>query len=305
MCRCGNSTGMKQFLICAIAICAVACKKDQSATGDAAKQAMGLYAKGFNLILKDPRDLVDTYFRTIPEAGPTVEAKPRLFPSQSMASRSIKDAHAAFDEAKKSAPSSLAELAPEADRAIAAVDKVFATYDDAQKYYESEGYKDDKLAKGKKLHADMLAAAKELDDAIGKLEDGLSKIEDAQAADEVKDRAGTKDYGYWFRNYNLEAKKLLVAARDPKKVGDAFKAFEAVQTSFTEFVKSKGTDLNSSFQPFARDADSFFNAATKLHRDARDGADLREARQSLVSAYNSLISMANSLYQVESAGALK
>ena len=121
----------------------------------------------------------------------------------------------------------------------------------------------------------------------------------------VKDRAGTKDYGYWFRNYNLEAKKLLAAARDPKKIGDAFKAFEAVQTSFTEFVKSKGTDLNSSFQPFARDADSFFNAATKLHRDARDGADLREARQSLVSAYNSLISMANSLYQVESAGALK
>jgi uncharacterized phage infection (PIP) family protein YhgE len=296
---------MKQFLICAIAICAVACKTDQSATGDAAKQSMGLYAKGFNLLLKDPRELVDTYFRSIPEAGPTADAKPRLFPSQSMTASSIKQARDAFAEAKKSAPSSLAALAPASDRAMAAVDKVFATYDEAQKYYDAEGYKDDKLAKGKKLHADMMSAARELDDAIGNLEDGLSKIEDAQAADEVKDRAGNKDYGYWFRNYNLEAKKLLVAARDPKKIGDAFKAFEAVHTAFTEFVKGKGSDLASSFQPFARDADSFFAAATKLNRDAKDGADLREGRQSLVSAYNSLINMANSLYQVESAGALK
>jgi hypothetical protein len=296
---------MKQFLICAIAVCAIACKKDQSATGDAAKQAMGLYAKGFNILLKEPRQLVETYFGTIPEAGPKADAKPRLFPEQTHVTSSIKEARAAFDEAKKSAPTSLAELAPLADRAMAAVDKVFTTFDEAQRYYEAEGYKDDKLAKGAKLHADMIAAARDLDDSIGKLEQGLSKIEDTQAADEVKDRAGNKDYGYWFRNYNLEAKKLLVAARDPKKIADAFKAFEGVQSSFTEFVKGKGTDLSSSFQPFARDADSFFAAATKLNRDARDGADLREARQSLVNDYNSLISMANSLYQVESAGALK
>src|SRR5262249_49776499 len=132
----------------AIALTIVACHKDQSTTGATAKEAMGLYAKGFNLMLKDPRGMIDTYFQTIPRTGPTLDAKPNLFPSQQMAASSIKQAREAFDEAKKVAPSTMADLAPASDRVMAACDKLTATFTDAVKYYEAETYKDDKLAKG-------------------------------------------------------------------------------------------------------------------------------------------------------------
>jgi len=281
------------------------CHKDQSATGDAAKQAMGGYAKGFNLLLKDPHDLVKSYFQTISEEGPAAGAKPHLFPSQSSAARAVKDAREAFAAAGAGAPAALAQLAPASEHAVAAADRAIAVFTEAQKYYEAENYKDDQLAKGKQLHTQMLAARKELSAAMSAFEDGLSGIEDAQAASELEDYAGDKGYSYWFRYYNIAAKKFVATVDDATKRDAAYQAISAAHTALAAFAASKG-ELAVGFGPYMASADTFLAACTKLTRaDKGVAAETGDAGQGVISAYNGLINSGNFLYQLESTHSLK
>jgi hypothetical protein len=291
-----------------------ACKKDTSTTGAPAQEAMGLYAKGFNALLKDPKQMIKEYFDSIPEAGPDPKARLRLFPRQNFATSAIKEARESFDKAKSAAPDSMASLAPAADQAIAAIERVATTYTAAQKYYEAENYKDDQLAKGKELHGQMIAAAKDFNTALGTLEAGLSKIEDEQATQELAKYEGDKSYSYWFRFYNMQAKKFLSAveaAHTPEtlaKLDAAFQPIAAATDALGKFVASKGGKVNTTFNSYADRATSFHATATKLIRLAKepkvDGAALDRETESLISNYNTLVSMANTLYDVEAAKAL-
>ena len=148
----------------------------------------------------------------------------------------------------------------------------------------------------------MIAASKDFDTALDNMADGLTAIEDAQAIDEIKSHEGSKDYGYWFRAYTFEAKKLLAVAHkgDAAALGKAVAAFEPTDTAFAKFVADKGTGLAQAFSPYAGAADRFHAAVAKLARDPK-GFDMNE----LVSAYNSLVNTGNSLYQLEGTPALE
>jgi hypothetical protein len=299
-------------LIAALAI-AAACKKDQSATGADAKQAMGLYAKGFNDLLADPKRLIGDYFSSIPADKPLdFERKPSLMGSSFAASK-IKEAREAFAAARDAAPESLAALAPAADAALAAADKAIAIYDTAYKYYEAETYKDDKGEQAKQLRDQMIAASKEFSGAINKLSDGMESIEDAQVADEIAKHADDKDYSYWFRFYSQQAKLVVNAVSregSPEKIGAAVKALAPIDDQLAAFVKAKGGKLSSSFKTYINNATSFQAATTKLMRllDAKKPLDDREvgaAADAVIFAYNQLVSYGNSLYQIEAVKNLK
>jgi hypothetical protein len=290
-----------------------ACKKDNSATGAPAQEAMGLYAKGFNDLIADPKQMITEYFDNIPESGPEPGSKPRLFPRQNFGISKIKEAREAFKAAKEAAPASLAGLAAPADDALVAIDKVATTFAEAHKYYDAENYKDDQFAKGKVLHAQMLEAAKQFRVAINKLEDGLSVIEDQQAVAEVAKYASDKGYSYWFRFYNMEAKKFIAAvehADTPEQRAALATAFQPIATAnddLTKFVASKGTKVNGSFNAYVSQASSFHATAVKLLRLVKDPAaeaELGRETEALIRNYNNMVSMANSLYQVEGADAL-
>lgn len=298
------------FLVLA-ALVTGACSKDSSTTGEPAQRAMGLYAKGFNALIKDPKQMIEEYFDKIPETGPVIEgsSKLKLFPRQNFAGNAIKTAREAFAEARSSAPATMAELATHADAALAAITKVEATFTAAQKYYDAENYQDDKLAKGTQLHTEMLAATKQFTEALGKLEAGLSKIEDDQAAVEIAKHAGAKGYSYWFRFYNAEAKKFLSAVERGEGLDAAFAALGASTTELAAFAASKGTQLNATFKTYAGMGETFHGTATKLVRQAKaptpDEAAADRERQALVSNYNNLVQLGNSLYDLEAAKALE
>lgn len=290
-----------------------ACKKDNSATGEPAQEAMGLYAKGFNGLIADPKQMITEYFDNIPEAGPEPGSKPRLFPRQNFGASKIKEAREAFAAAKSAAPASLAKLAPPADKAIVAIEKVATAFTEAQKYYDAENYKDDNFARGKQLHAQMLEATAQFQAALHELEDGLSVIEDQQAVAELAKHTD-KGYGYWFRYYNIEAKKLLHAVEsastpdERKALVAAFQPIVTANDELAKFVASKGSSVNGSFNAYVSSASSFHATAVKLMRLVKDGAGddkaIAQETESLIRGYNSLVSMANSLYQVEGANAL-
>jgi hypothetical protein len=287
------------------------CKQDASATGKPAQEAMSLYAKGFNALIADPKQMITEYFDNLPD-GPQPGTKPRLFPRQGFGTSKIKEARDAFVAAKEAAPASLAGLAAPADEAIIAIEAVATAFTAAQKYYEAENYKDDNFAQGNALHAQMVEAAKRFNGAVNKLEDGLSAIEDQQAANELAKYAGDKGYSYWFRFYNMEAKKFLTAverASTPEgrtALATAFAKIAAVDAELGKFVAAKGAGINGSFKSYAGMASSFHATAVKLARLAKDDkADLGPDFNSPVQNYNNLVNMANSLYQVEEVDALK
>lgn len=304
---------MYRFVL-ALALLFSACKKDNSTTGEPAREAMGLYAKGFNALIADPKQMVTEYFDKLPD-GPQPDSKPRLFPRQNFGTSKISEARDAFVAAKKAAPASLANLAAPADEALVAIDKIAVTFTAAQKYYDAENYKDDNFAKGKELHGQMVEASKQFQGALNKLEDGLSVIEDQQATDELKKYAGDRGYSYWFRAYNMEAKKFLTAverADAPEQraaLASAFAPMQKADEELAKFVEAKGTKLNASFKAYVGAAGRYNASAVKLLRLVKeakpDEAAVGRELDALVSSYNSLISMANSLYQLEAADALK
>lgn len=303
-----------RFIFIALAFIA-ACKKDASTTGAAAQEAMGLYAEGFNTLIKDPKSLIRDYFRSIPDSGPDEKTKPHLFPHQNSLPNTIKVARTAFDKAKAAAPKSLANLAPAADQSIAAVERLQQVYAAAQKYYEAENFKDDQFAKGKELHAQMIAVTKDFNAAIGKLENGLSSVEDEQAAQELAKFADNKGYSYWFRHFNMQAKKFLGSvetAQTPEQFAKLEEAFQPIATAHDElnkFVAAKSAQVNATFGSYAKQVDSFHAAGTKIVRLAKapklEAAEFDREAENLVGRYNNIVGFGNTLYKLEAQGLLK
>ncbi|MBA3501276.1 MAG: DUF3829 domain-containing protein [Deltaproteobacteria bacterium] len=285
------------------------CKKDNSTTGQPAQEAMGLYAKGFNALIGDPKQMITEYFDRLPD-GPQPGTKPSLFPRQNFGASKITEAREAFVAAKKAAPPSLANLAAPAEEALVAIDKIAVAFTAAQKYYEAENYKDDNFAKGKELHQQMVAAAAQYRAAVNKLEDGLSVIEDQQAATELAKHESAHGYSYMFRFYNIEAKKFLSAverAQTPEQRGAlpaAFQKIAAADEELGKFVAAKGAKVNGAFKSYAGMASSYQATAVKILRLVKDNQDPSAEMDALVRNYNSLVTMASSLYQLEDANAL-
>jgi uncharacterized protein DUF3829 len=292
-----------------------ACKKDESLTGADAKKTMGLYAKGFNALLADPKRMLSGYFSTLPADKPLdFSRKPTLFDDHFVAGK-VKEAKEAFAAAKESAPKSMATLDAPAQQALAAIDKATAVYGEAYAYYQAEGYKDDKGDKGKKLHEQLIAASKEFNGALNKLSDGMSAIEDAQAADEIA-KYDDKSYSYWFRYYTQQAKLFVVAlerANSPEEIGKLAaiaKTLAAANEQLAAFANGKGAALNSSFKNYYKDAVALDGEVKKLMRLVGEGKtfadrELGQAADGVTSAYNILVEMGNALYQVEGVNNLK
>jgi hypothetical protein len=306
---------------------AAGCKKDQSATGATAQNAMGLYAEGFNVLIAEPQGLVEEYFKAIPEEGPDETKNNKLFPRQNFARGKIDAAKKSFAAAKSGAPASLAKLPPMADATIVAIEKVYAAFEAAQKYYDAETYKDDKFAKGKEIHAQMLASAKEFKTAIHAFSEELSAIEDAQAEAELK-KFDAKSARYWFRFGNSRGKKLLAVVHKDlsetyvKDLEAALAEYAPVKDGVVKFVADNGAGLQEGvravYSNYRDRVESLFATATKVKRAAADfvtgdgknnkaGLErvLNNELEAATSDYNNMVSAANSLYDLEGNGLLK
>jgi len=293
-----------------------ACNKDPSTTGADAKRAMGLYAKGFNALLEDPKRLVAGYFSSI-TAGPKgidLTQQPHLSDS-TFAQRKVKEAREAFTAANEAAPDSLA-LAPKAEAAVAAAEQAVTTYDTAYKYYQAESYKDDKGAQAKQLHEQMIAASKTYDAALDALSAAMESIEDAQSKDEINKYAGDKNYSYWFRFYTHEAKRFVTAVTRAKSPADLQQLSAAAQTLATHdaalaaFAAKKGKRLNDSFKNYVDTATSFQAEVKKLLRLTEAGKtfeddETAQAADAVIDTFNRLIRIGNTLYQIEGVDNLK
>ncbi len=288
------------------------CKKDQSTTGDVAQAAQGGFAEGFNKLIDGPKNLLKDYFRNVDEAkGPT--EKYRGMGGAFTVERDITEAKKSFGEAKAATPASMKDMPPLADAALAGAEKVWAVYAEIAKYNEAENFKDDKFEKGKKLHADMIAARDVFNTAIDKFEAALDAVENVQAESELKKQA--KDsMAYWFRFGNMEAKKFIGQVTKPEDVAGvktavkaAFPAWDKVAQDMAAFATAKKS--TGPFQSYTDAVARFAATATKFNRNVddpkTDADDVSGAIDSLISDYNSLVSLHNTLVEAQAGGYLK
>src|SRR5207237_4443783 len=188
---------------------------------------------------------------------------------------------------------------------LAALQKLAPVLKEAIEYYRQEDYKDDQLAKGKQLHAPLLAAFDEFDKASDQFHAALD-AEDVRFKErelsEIEQKQG-RNLSYLHRVVMLRAKQLVKLGEaepiDPAKYQPALDAYtQAVEEASAYFNAHRAElgDRVSCWQVVERAARDFLKEAKEKLRNLREN---KKPQPSLISdvrfveQYNDLIMMAN------------
>jgi len=286
----------------------------KQATGGNAEQAtLGTYAKGYNALIGEIPGLLDSYQRTIPfDQEPSGEISSIHLSRTVFVDNAMRDAKKAFEEAGSSAPEEFKKFKPMADDLLAACTEVVNVHSEAQKYYEAEDYKDDDYARGKEIHARMRTAAGKYYKAIEVMDAALSEEEDKVAVTELEQFSKDKSYSYYMRYSLFEAKKLFKVIDFPgdkkESVGAAVDAYLKVFNELKTFSDGQA-NLNQAFASYVEQVESFVASIKRFRRewDAEqpDPGKLKSEHDSILSSYNTMVSVQNSLLDLEANGLLK
>jgi hypothetical protein len=267
--------------------------------------AMSMYAEGYNKMIGPVRHMMEDYERAVPEVKGPPARKPILVAG--LADRDLDEVAKAFGKAKEATPAPHAELGKLADDALAAARGVRKEFLEAVRYYGAENYKDDKGAGGQAIHTRMTDGVAAYEAAVGKLQARLSEIELDMQEKELKQVPETKA-GHHFRAFNLAAKRLLDSRSAPDKLDAALLAVRAAQAKLKAFADAHA-DTPTAFKNYVNLADQFETQATAYVREAKAPSKGKPGRSTnaslLVSRYNTIVQVGNSLYQLEGSGILK
>jgi len=219
---------------------------------------------------------------------------------------------AALEKAKASKPA-LPEVDAVADAYQKALSEFLTLTGEVYKYYDQHDYNDDKLAKGKAMHAPLLAgfdkffaASDALDEKISKLNDELSQRRLARLSKDPD-----AHFPFLIEKTEIEAKTLVKSShiRTLKEL-DLTRYSELVETygntvteleGFAEAHKDQAGKV-SSFSSFLYQAKEFGKHSKDLMRRKRDNKEIANSSTSsdghparVMEAYNSFIKQANSL----------
>lgn len=257
--------------------------------------------------------LIESYQRTIPfDQEPSGEISSLHLSRTVFVDNALRDAKKAFEDAGASAPDEFKKFKPMAEEVLAACNEVVAAHSDAQKYYEAENYKDDDYGRGKEIHARMRTAAEKYYKAIAVMDGALSEEEDKVVVKELEQYSKDKSYSYYMRYSLFEAKTLVKVIDFPNdkkdSVGVAVDAYLKVYNEFKTFADAQA-NLNQVFASYVEQVESFLAAVKRFRREWEaeqpDPDKLNSERDSIISSYNTMVSVQNSLLDLEANGLLK
>jgi hypothetical protein len=191
----------------------------------------------------------------------------------------------------------------------AALVRVMEVTAKAAEYYDHHDYKDDKLARGKELHGQLLEAYGGFDAAAGDLEAAMQVIQDKLDADRMAHLEKTEGKrARWHQRNLMRAADLLIRGAtaehpvDPAKIaplGEAYtKAFQDLK-AWTDANKAEA-DKEVSWGSFVREADELLTQIKELNRGVRDQKRVPESGNGsvdgLIREFNSLVSTSNGLW---------
>ena len=317
-------------LIVALAVAGAGCKKKDVAgekepaaagattdvTSDRSLQVMNYYVELFNELIGEVPDVARNYWDQAGDAPLTVETMTKwgnvICAGTGWMKMKRDSSKKQLEVAKKASSGEFVKLPPLAD-AMHATGVAYAEQrDELCKYVKGGEWKTDAGAKAKTFHTALGAARDAWNAAAGGLGAELDRIEDAQSNAELA-KHDDKSYGYWFRVTTMRANEFLrLARRDAVKAEAALPKLQAALAAFDAFGKSKGTAVHETFAGYGKQVERFATAATKLAKGLA-GAKTVPAKEvviekqfdELVSIYNTMISLHNTLVGAEGRGDLK
>jgi Protein of unknown function (DUF3829) len=221
--------------------------------------------------------------------------------------------------ASKAQPPALPALDTAAANYELALREVLPLIKQADDYYKQGNFKDDKLAKGKAMHAPLVAAFNKFADANKALADQVVKLNDELSTRRLAQLEKDQQHHlhYLIARGQKEAKALVEAAdiRDLKQldlphftalVGD----FEKTVAEIDEYVGAAAhkaeLDQTLAFGQFAPHLKAYLKTVKDLMRRKRDEPTAKKGRSSAGSSegdpqhvleeYNNLVASSNSLY---------
>jgi hypothetical protein len=178
-------------------------------------------------------------------------------------------------------PPSMPELEAAADQYVIALEKVALAIEEANAYYEHEDWKDDGMARGKRMHGPLMAAWEEFaraDEALS-AQVATKEVESAMRLSERLRASGSDWRLVLVIDAYLAARPMAQTAAtarvdgsgrlvglDVAAYGAQVEAFEKAADALGKVARETGwTDSVVS------EADDLLEAAKRLHRIARDG----------------------------------
>ena len=199
---------------------------------------------------------------------------------------------------------------PELDQAAKAYSAALAAWGktlvEANTYYERENYKDDAMAKGKAMHADMVKNYAAFDTANKQFSDALETENDKRQLQHLAEveKAEGRQYTYWHGMTMFTAKKIVNTLSEDKvdlaKAETELKAFEDTADSLAAYAKSPDAKMPMMWSMLDNEIERYRVAAKKRLRAARensqgDSPQGEGSRPYLVERYNAMVQSSNNM----------
>ncbi len=285
--------------------CANLLKLGKGLSGPSAESAataakLGFYVECMNSVDSGLHNAAGEYMHKVDRVkGPQAGREPSLFTRNE-----IEPCFAQLQQGM-AAPPALAELDVAAGNYLAALKQLAPVLKDANEYYRQADYKDDKYAKGKQLHAPLVAAFDGFVKASDQFHAAID-IEDVRYKErelaEIEQQQGRK-LSYLHRVVMLRAKQLVKLGEadplDPAKFQPALDAYtQAVEEAAAYFNAHRAElgDRVSCWQTVERAARDFLKEGKEKMRNFRENKKPSPGLYSsdrFVDQYNDLIMMAN------------
>lgn len=191
-----------------------------------------------------------------------------------------------LDRAKTMQPS-LPEVESAAAEYRKALDALDPLVKQAEKYYDQKDYKDDKMAKGKQLHFELMNAFAKFEQVNKGFEDRVTTLNDAvntrQFARLEKDPS--RRFQYLSQKSLNEAKALIkltdiaeLKELDLQKYDVALQTFDKSLTELEQYAEAHKAETSKAmmFSSYQRSAKDFLKSAKELIRRKRDNKDFNK-----------------------------
>ncbi len=225
--------------------------------------ALGSYARGFNIIIEEPKELADDYLGAI---GKEYKPNKNYRLETNWARSKLDEVREAFKAGEGNAPGSMSETVDVANAALEAAEQMSTTYDAVKSYLDSGENKQDNGAKGQELHSKMLSHITAFHDNLSKLNKLLSVAETAVTQAALAD-ADTETFGFWVQKTQLAAKQII-EADSPESFKERIEALDVTNKELSAW-KAKRGELHPVFATYSSTFDKFVGAA----RSAREAVD--------------------------------
>lgn len=228
----------------------------------------------------------ERYFSWVGKKGPTGKER-IIYGTYTIYDTS--DCKSAVERANTLEPRN-SELEAAASAFVEAVVALEPLLKEADDYYTQEDYKDDKMAKGKAMHAKLVAAWASFANADTALRSGLDVVQDKLAVEELAKIESTEGRSarYHIQSLMMHAKRVMreqsAAKPNLAKIQEALGEYETIAKATEDYAEANKDKDDKIGSMFVNAAKAYLVTAKQLMRRVRDKVPYSSGEKMILSS---------------------